>query len=278
MADLGRCTACDRAGSGIALDGLPYCDRCADRQLAAVTGWQALPDPPPPEIIIGPDRRRHFMRYRLIRMPTAILALAEELGPASGSGYRLELHCNHFSDPQLLLPKIPEEAHAAIAHRYLTNKHGGWSLTGYELGGRLEEDMDDFDGLPRVVVDGYSLSWEELGMLLKPYVGRSFELRLGDEPAFRGQGAKPAGITVRPPTGAEQRAAERALRRTAGGYFLDSAYYPRPEEWTRGRRTIEESNFRSSRAASCVRQPEEADAVVTSPVSPVSLVLVRSPR
>jgi hypothetical protein len=77
-------------------------------------------------------------------------------------------------------------------------------------------------------------------MLLKPYVGWSFELRLGEEPAFRGQGAKPAGITVRPPTAAEQRAAERALRRTAGGYFLDSAHYPRPDEWARGRRTIEE--------------------------------------
>src|SRR5436305_1044037 len=85
MADLGPCSACGAPGSGIALNNRPFCDRCAEHCLAAVTGWPALPSPPPGEIIIGPDRRRHFVRYRLLRMPGAVTAMAEELG-SSDSG------------------------------------------------------------------------------------------------------------------------------------------------------------------------------------------------
>jgi hypothetical protein len=65
-------------------DGEPLCDRCADLRLAASTGWPTLPDPPAPEVIVGPDGRRHFIRYRMLRMPTAVIALAED--PTSCSG------------------------------------------------------------------------------------------------------------------------------------------------------------------------------------------------
>ncbi len=73
MADLGLCTGCGAERSGIALNGYVYCDVCADRALAMATGWDVLPNPPPPEVVIGPDRRRHFMRYRYIRTPSGIL-------------------------------------------------------------------------------------------------------------------------------------------------------------------------------------------------------------
>jgi hypothetical protein len=38
------------------------------------------------------------VRYRLLRMPGAVLALGEELG-SSDSRYPIELHCAHFDDP-----------------------------------------------------------------------------------------------------------------------------------------------------------------------------------
>jgi hypothetical protein len=79
MADLGRCSGCGIGGTGIMLDSEPLCDRCADYRLSVITGWPTLPDPPAPEVIIGPDDRKHLIRYRLLRMPTAVLALAEEL-------------------------------------------------------------------------------------------------------------------------------------------------------------------------------------------------------
>ena len=80
MADFGPCSGCGAPGSGIRLNNRPYCDRCADERLAAVTGWPTLPTPPPAEVIIGPDKKRHFVRYRLLRMPGGVVGLAEELG------------------------------------------------------------------------------------------------------------------------------------------------------------------------------------------------------
>jgi hypothetical protein len=186
MADLGPCSACGAPGSGIRLNNRPYCDRCADGRLAAVTGWPTLPTPPPAEVIIGPDKKRHFVRYRLLRMPGGVVGLAEELGGPVHAGYRLELLCDHFADPT-----------------------------------------------PRVIVDGQSMSWVELGELLKSYVGWSFELRLGGDLPSRGGGDTPARITVRKPTAAELHAAARALRSSDGAYILDSTHYPTPAEWAK---------------------------------------------
>jgi hypothetical protein len=169
-------------------------------------------------------------------MPTAVLALAEQLGVPAGSGYRLEIHCNQFADPGLLLPRIQARARAAVAHPYLElSEWHGWRLPGHELAGRLEEEEDEQGTAgPRVVVDGRSLSWENLGNLLKPYVGWTLELRLDSELLPR-EGDTSGKITVRPPTKTELRAATRSLRQTAGGYFLDCAHYPLRDDWADGR-------------------------------------------
>ena len=239
MADLGPCSACGAPGSGIRLNNRPYCDRCADERLAAVTGWPTLPTPPPAEVIIGPDKKRHFVRYRFLRMPGGVVGLAEELGGPVHAGYRLELLCDHLADPTPLVERLPIESRAAIAQPYLKlDARYGLILAGDVVAGRLEEsDEDDEFGLPeerpRVIVDGQSMSWVELGELLKSYVGWSFELRLGGDPPSRGGGDTPARITVWEPTAAELRAAARALRSSDGAYILDSTHYPTPAEWAK---------------------------------------------
>jgi hypothetical protein len=237
MADLGPCSACGAPGSGSRLNNRPSCDRCADERLAAVTGWPTLPTPPPAEVIIGPEKKRHFVRYRLLRMPGGVVGLAEELGGPVHAGYRLELMCDHVADPAPLVDRLPIEARAAIAHPYLKlDARHGLTIADHVVAGRLEEgDQEDEFGLveegPRVIVDGQSMSWVELGELLGSYVGWSFELRLGGDPPSRGRGDTPARITVREPTAAELRAAARALRSSDGAYILDSTHYPTPAEW-----------------------------------------------
>ncbi len=239
MADLGPCSACGAPGSGIRLNNRPYCDRCADERLAAVTGWPTLPTPPPAEVIIGPDKKRHFVRYRFLRMPGGVVGLAEELGGPVHAGYRLELLCDHLADPTPLVERLPIESRAAIAQPYLkVDARYGLTIAGDLVAGRLEEgDQEDEFGLPeegpRVIVDGQSMSWGEFGELLKSHVGWSFELRLGGDPPSRGRGDVPVRIAVREPTAADLRAAARALRSSDGAYILDSTHYPTPAEWAK---------------------------------------------
>jgi hypothetical protein len=241
MADLGPCSACGAPGSGIRLNNRPDCDRCADEHLANATGWPTLPTPPPAEVI-GPDKQRHFVRYRVLRMPGGVVALAEEVGGPVHAGYRIELLGDHFADPSPLLERLRTETRAAIAHPYLRiDSYHGLTIAGDVVAGRLEEpeepDEDELDLLeegPRVIVDGQGMSWTELGKLLNSYVGWSFELRLGGDPPSRDErGDTLERISVRPPTPTEQRAAARALRSSDGAYILDSAHYPTPEEWAK---------------------------------------------
>ena len=238
MADLGPCSECAASGSGMALDNRPLCDRCGDRRLAAITGWPLLPRPPGAEVIVGPDRERHFVRYRVLRMPGGIVALAEELGSATGSSYRLELRCDHTDDPAALVERIRNEARAAIAHPYLvpSDEWQDRTIVGDILAGRLEEADADNDvhstmAGPDVIVDGHALAWAELGELLQPYVGWSFELRLGGDLTSRDRGDTFETIVVRTPTSTDRRAAARALASSRGAYILDSAHYPTPEQW-----------------------------------------------
>ena len=182
-------------------------------------------------MLIGSVRRKHFIRYRFVRVPTAILGLAEELGPPAGSGYRVELSCNHFGDTRLLAIQLRSRVRVEISHGYLSKKYGSWRLSSDELRGRLEEDLSDLSAPPRVVVDGRSLSWQEFGELLNPYVGWMVHLRLGEENEASVSDDEARHVGARPPTAAEERAAERAWRKAGGAFHLDSLHYPSPTEW-----------------------------------------------
>jgi hypothetical protein len=127
----------------------------------------------------------------------------------------LEIDCGHFDDPRRLVPRIQTEMRAAIARPYLKrNELASWDPIGDDVGGYLEEDIGTADyGPPRVLVDGQPLSWEDFGLVLRPYVGWSFQLHLGGALSPRAEASAVETIEVRPPTRAEQRAAARALRR-----------------------------------------------------------------
>jgi hypothetical protein len=232
MADLGLCTACGAGGTGILLDGDPLCDRCADRHLAAIKGWPELPAPPRPEVVVGPDGRSHFIRYRMLRMPGGVVAVAEELGLPEGSGYRLTVRADHFDDPMPLLEGIRALVRNEIGRPYLEpHEWHGWSLVDDQVGGRLEEDPDEVSNPPHVVVDGHDLSWEDFGTLLRPYVGWAFHVQLGETPR-RARSRKARGkVVVRQATEAEEQAAFDSLVETAGAYVLDSDHYPSPADW-----------------------------------------------
>ena len=144
MADLGLCSACGAPGSGIRLNNRPYCDPCADQHLANATGWPTLPAPPPPEVVIGTDQTRHFVRYRMLRMPGGVVALAEEMGGPVHAGYRLELLGDHVAEPPPLLERIRSVTHAAIAHPYLrVDDDHGLTIAGDIVVGRLQEAEEE---------------------------------------------------------------------------------------------------------------------------------------
>ena len=184
MSALFACEDCGKPAR-LVVNGHTLCDWCGDGRIAQATGWPRLPRPAPPESLLGADGRSHRIDYRLLRTPGGISALAEEVGAPPDAGYELSVHGPHTADATALEARLREKVRAALARRCLeVDGRGLLQLAGDVVQGRLVEDLDDAAGMPRVVVDGRSLAWEEFGNLVKPFAGWPFQLQLGDHEAY----------------------------------------------------------------------------------------------
>jgi hypothetical protein len=151
--------------------------------VAAYTGYPELPDPPPPFKMAGGDGRSHVLSFRVWRAPTGIEGEIEESGVPAGEGYHFAVLGDHGADVDELVASARERAEAEIGRRYLEpDPHrSGWILADDEVAGRLVwGDERELGGPYDVVIDGRTLTWEELGQALGSYDGWKFRLTLED--------------------------------------------------------------------------------------------------
>lgn len=180
MRDDEFCRACGVHPVRVVLDDIPLCDRCSDRRLSEATGWPELPDPPAPAVFTGPDGRTHPMEFRLWRAPTGIVAEAQENSTPPMEGYHVDVMGGHDADVDRLLRTLHDRVDAQISQLFLRPAdHGpGWTLAGDEVAGRLVQLAGDAPYA--VVVDGRTLSWDELGRALGAFEGWQFRLSIDD--------------------------------------------------------------------------------------------------
>jgi hypothetical protein len=155
----------------------PLCDRFFDDRVSAATGFLAIPDPPAPTEISGPDGRRHVLRYRICRAPTGIaVELHEDI---ADGGFEFAVLGDHDADVATLVAAVRVEAQREISRSYLEPSATGvgWRAAGSEVVVRIEVGAED---QPRVVVDGRPLSWDELGEALESSEGLRFRLIVED--------------------------------------------------------------------------------------------------
>ncbi len=201
---------CEDCGAGdvrVHLGDAPLCDRCADRRVARLTGLPELGAPPPPFVLTGPDGTRHRMQPRPWRAPTGIVVELEEMGVPVREGFVFSILGPHDAEVGELVRQVRAHAEAEVARGYLEpNPHRrGWVLAGDEVAGRLVWGEGRDVGEPYdVVVDGRTLSWEELGRALEPFEGWRFRLVIED----RSLDVRPdAEVVAFPPQAAPRRSA-----------------------------------------------------------------------
>ncbi|MPY83705.1 MAG: hypothetical protein GEV00_10355 [Actinophytocola sp.] len=125
------CYVCRRVPADTWLGGEgPLCDRCLDDRVSPLMGLSKLPDPPDPVVIIGPDGRRHRLRYRVSRAPTGIGVGLREEGVAVGEGYEFGVLGDHDADLADLVAAAFAEAQAEIDRMYLepASVGDGWQV------------------------------------------------------------------------------------------------------------------------------------------------------
>lgn len=172
-----RCRSCGSRGadSWLSCEG-PFCGRSLADRIAALSEMPKLPEPPEPLLITGPDGRRHKMRYRIWRAPTGICLQLREVGIKPGDGFEVTVLGSHNADVAKLVNALQYAAENEIGRCFLRRSAGkpSWRLAGDEVSGRLEYNPDV--GPPRVIVDGWPLSWFQLGEMLSVYEGWRFRL------------------------------------------------------------------------------------------------------
>jgi hypothetical protein len=123
------------------------------------------------------------MQPRPWRAPTGIVVDVEEQGVPVGHGYTFSILGPHDADVGHLLAQLRDHAEGEVARRYLEPNPArtGWLVSGEAVAGRLVWNEGRQDGDPYdVVVDGRTLSWDDLGRALEPFEGWRFRLVIED--------------------------------------------------------------------------------------------------
>jgi hypothetical protein len=178
------CRDCGGPDPRVSIDGDHLCDRCADRRNAHVTGYPELPDPPESIVLTGVDGPI-TLRFRLWRVSTGVEMELKDASLEPRQGFYVAVLGSHDADIADLEAYLIRTAKEQLGTRYLTpsTHRAGWILGEEhdELRGWLVWHEGTGVGTPYdVVVDGKTLSWEELGQALEAYEGWRFILRLED--------------------------------------------------------------------------------------------------
>ena len=166
------------------LGAAQLCDACYNDRASPLTGTALLPRPPPPIVITGPHGRSHRLAYRVLRAPAGVEVKLEETGVAPGEGYDFAVLGDHDAQVAPLLRQVLRIAEREVARYYLEPaEHGaGWRVTeSDEVVGRFIWSDEGATGAPfDVVIDGRTLTWDQLGQALSAYEGWNFRLLIED--------------------------------------------------------------------------------------------------
>jgi len=176
MAD--GCADCGAGQAEVVLDGTRLCDRCADRRVAAHTGWQELPDPPAPQVVVGPDGTR--CGFDCTGLPPGwpprpwSSGATQAWATRCGSSARTTSTCRCWSSSCAC--RSGTRSAPRIWNRAPPDRDG--MVREQEVSGRL---VWAGDGAPyAVVIDGRTLSWEDFGRTLESFEGWRFRLVIDD--------------------------------------------------------------------------------------------------
>ena len=107
------------------------------------------------------------------------LEQAFEAGP--DEGYEFSVIADAEQDLFVTFQTLFERIRREIGRRHIETEGRGYRITQDDVvRGQITDDPDRFEQMPRLFIDGKSISWEELGRMLAPNVGFRFKLEIFD--------------------------------------------------------------------------------------------------
>lgn len=157
------------------------CTACFNTEMAARVGLKQFEnvrlEPVGIEDCKGTLHEFHF-RTRLLG---DILSLeAYELIDGDPVGYQFQVVGRAEEELFGLLGRLIQKIRRTLSVKHIAHGRLGHQIVDMIVRGRVEWDDEEEGRLPRVLVDGRSFTWDELGEMLMAFEGSQFKLELFD--------------------------------------------------------------------------------------------------
>ena len=124
----------------------------------------------------------HQFHFRIHLFGTGVALDAFELRDGDPAGYQFQIIGEPEDDLLVLLGRLIEKIRRALSVKHITEDARGLQIADHRVvRGRIDWD-DASDGrVPRLVVDGREVTWEDFGRMLMGFEGWQFRLHLHDK-------------------------------------------------------------------------------------------------
>ena len=160
-------------------DGSYYliCSPCWNAEIAESFGRTAFENVRLDSVrMIDCDGESHKFQIRVSLLDDKVLIDAFELREGYPAGYQFQLIGDSDDHVLILLGRLVEKIRRALSVRHIDFRKR--CIVGSTVRGLIEWDEDGH--LPRVIVDGQELSWDDFGRIVLPLNGWLFRLDFAD--------------------------------------------------------------------------------------------------
>jgi len=162
------------------------CTQCFNAEIAKRSGMDDFDNSQlEPISIKGADGLIHEFQFQT-RLLGGILSLeAFEMKDGSPTGYQFQLIAEPEEERFAQLARMVQRIRGTLAIQFLEDSRLGLQIKDKEVQGRIEMDSSEDAELfgkrvPKMVIDGKDVSWEEFGRMLMSFEGWQFKLQMVD--------------------------------------------------------------------------------------------------
>ncbi|MHB8986916.1 MAG: DUF7713 domain-containing protein [Eubacteriales bacterium] len=185
-----KCDRCGRSPRGMIIlsDSSGWerhlCRDCQNEEMAEALGIENYKDFIKTYQVKDVNGELHVFDIHKEILPLGIKWLANEIKNGEVEGYQFGLYAKLDDDPVKCFQKLYRNINKGLSKKYIKEEQlGGYtshSLPEDQLIGRIAWD-DEHDGeIPKIVIDGKTYSWYEIGKMLMTYEGWNLVIKVQD--------------------------------------------------------------------------------------------------
>jgi hypothetical protein len=158
------------------------CYRCFNEESADRLGIDFDNTPIAPIVVTDVDGVPHRFEIRSMLVGTGHAMYAREVTTRDAeAGYRFAILGDLEADAQDLFTLLRERIDQGLSVRHVQKTEHGWQLTqAHRLSGVIEWDPERGGGLPLLIVDGRTFTWDQIGRMLMTFEGFTLNAILED--------------------------------------------------------------------------------------------------